>query len=81
MSTLISDDLVRATQMTEQEIKLEIALLLFEKEKLTLGQAADYLEVTRIEFQRELAKRKIPIHYGVEELRRDIEALDKASIS
>ena len=37
MSVLIPDEVVRATRMTETELKLEIALLLFQKEKLTLA--------------------------------------------
>jgi predicted HTH domain antitoxin len=39
MSVVISDDVLAAARMSEDELKLELAVLLFEKEKLTLGQA------------------------------------------
>ncbi len=40
MSLVIPDEIVKATQMSEGELKKEIAVHLFEKERLTLGQAA-----------------------------------------
>jgi len=39
MNIIIPDDILQTTRMTDKEIKQEIALSLFEKEKLTLAQA------------------------------------------
>ena len=78
MSLVISEDELRMTGMTESALRLEIAVLLFRKEKLTLEQASRLASVTRIEFQRVLAGREIPVHYDVEEFQRDVCALKEA---
>jgi predicted HTH domain antitoxin len=40
MSVTIPDEILSATRMSEAELKQEIAVMLFQKEKLTLGQAS-----------------------------------------
>jgi predicted HTH domain antitoxin len=40
MSLVIPDEILQATGMSEAELRQEIAVLLFQKEKLTLGQAS-----------------------------------------
>ena len=40
MSILISDDVLSATRMTEAEMKQEIAVLLFQKEKMVLDSGS-----------------------------------------
>ena len=61
MSVLIPDDVVQAARMTEAEMKQEIAILLFEKEKLTLSQASRFCGLNRSQFQHTLASRDIPV--------------------
>ena len=39
MGVFIPDDILQATRMSGEELKRELAILLFQKEKLTLGQA------------------------------------------
>ncbi len=75
MSVVIPDSIVQATHMSEAELKQEIAVLLFEKEKLTLAQAAELAGMTRLHFQHLLASRSIPIHYDVQDLEDDIKTL------
>jgi predicted HTH domain antitoxin len=77
MSILIPDDVLTTARMTESELKQEIAIMLFQKEKLTLAQASRFAGTHRIAFQHLLASRQIPIHYGVEDLEQDIENLQK----
>ena len=43
-----------------------------------VGQAARMSGKNHIEFQRLLGSRQIPLHYDVEELRKDVETLQKA---
>ena len=40
MSVVISDETLQAARMSASELKQEIAILLFQKNKLTLGQAS-----------------------------------------
>ena len=61
--------------MNEGEMKQEIAVLLFQKEKLTLAQASRFAGMNRIDFQHLLASRQIPVHYGVEDFEQDIKNL------
>ena len=42
MSVLIPDEILQASRLSERELKAEIAVMLFEKEKLTLGQASRF---------------------------------------
>jgi predicted HTH domain antitoxin len=75
MSIVISDDLLAATRMTEAEMRQEIAILLFQKEKFTLAQASRFAGMHRVAFQHVLASRHIPVHYGVGDFEQDIENL------
>jgi predicted HTH domain antitoxin len=75
MSIVIPNELLTATRMTEAEMKQEIAIMLFQKEKLTLGQASQFAAMNRIAFQHLLASRQIPVHYDVEDFEEDIKNL------
>lgn len=57
MSIIISDEILASTRMTEDEMKLEIAIMLFQKDKLTLAQASRIAGMNRIAFQHILASR------------------------
>ncbi len=67
--------LMQATRMTSGELKLELALTLFQQTKLSLGKARELAGMSLPEFQRELGRRKIPIHYGVREFDQDMATL------
>jgi predicted HTH domain antitoxin len=75
MSINIADEILTTTRMTEAEMRQEIAVMLFQKEKLTLAQASRFAGMNRISFQHLLASRQIPVHYGVEDLEQDIQNL------
>ena len=75
MGIVIPDEIFNATHLSENELKQEIALMLFSKDKLTLAQAAKLAEMDRLSFQHLLASRKIPIHYGVDDLEHDLKTL------
>jgi predicted HTH domain antitoxin len=64
-----------AIEMTLQELKLEIAVLLYAKGKLSMGKASRIADMNRILFQKELGKRKVPMNYDEAELERDLETL------
>jgi predicted HTH domain antitoxin len=75
VSVNISDEVLESAHLTEAELKIELALALFQIERLTLGQAARLAELGQLDFQRLLAKRRIPIHYGIEELEHDLRTI------
>ncbi|MBM4049524.1 MAG: UPF0175 family protein [Planctomycetes bacterium] len=77
MSVVIPDEVIQATRMTEQELRQEIAVLLFQKEKLTLAQASRLAGMTRLQFQHLLASRQIPVHYDVQDFAQDLSTLSE----
>jgi predicted HTH domain antitoxin len=75
MPVTISDEVLMAAHLSEPELKQEVALTLFQQERLTLAQASRLAEVGQLAFQALLADRQIPIHYGLDEFREDLRAL------
>ncbi|HMR44112.1 MAG TPA: UPF0175 family protein [Saprospiraceae bacterium] len=71
----IPDAAIRQANFSEDAVKLEIAIVLFREEIFTLGQASEFLGVPQLIFQKELAKRKIPVHYDVEDFHEDLKTL------
>lgn len=63
--------------MSEAELKQELAVLLFQKDKLTLGQASRLACMSQMQFQHLLASRQIPVHYDVTEFEEDLKTLRK----
>ncbi len=77
MSVVIPDEILTITRMSEAEMRQEIAVMLFEREKLTLAQASRFAGMHRVAFQHLLASRQIPVHYGIEDLEQDIQTLQE----
>ncbi|WP_017303833.1 UPF0175 family protein [Spirulina subsalsa] len=75
MSVTIPDDILSASGLSEKELKLEIAILLFQQDKISIGKARKLAELNVLEFQAELAKRNICIHYDLEEFEQDLKTL------
>lgn len=75
MTVVIPDEIVQATRMSAGELKQEIALMLFQQEKLTLGQASRLAAMSRLQFQHLLGSRQIPVHYDVAEFQEDLKTL------
>lgn len=60
--------------MPETELLQELAVLLFQREKLTLEGASKLAKLDQLRFQHLLASREIPIHY-VPEFEEDLRNL------
>ena len=75
MSVLISDEILQAAQMSEKELKRELAVLLFRQKKLGLSKARELAEMPLIEFQRELASRGIAVQDDVVAFQSEVENL------
>ena len=75
MSIVVPDEILTATRMNEAEMRQEIAVMLFQREKLTLAQASRFAGMHRVAFQHLLASRHISVHYGTEDFEQDIQTL------
>lgn len=71
----IPDSVAQSAELTEAELLREIAVLLFQQERITLGKAAQIARMHQFEFQRLLASRDICVHYGLEEYQADLKSL------
>ena len=77
MQLVLEDETLVAARMSAEEIKLELALSLYARERLTLGQAARLAGISQWQFQQTLGARKIPLHYGESELEEDVKQLER----
>lgn len=75
MSLTIPDALLQSARISEVELRQEIAVLLFQRDKLTLSQASRFAQLSQLQFQHLLASRQIPIHYGVADFEGDLQTL------
>ena len=75
MSLVISQEVVKASGLSEAELFKEIVIMLFQQDKIGLGKASELLSINQIKFQRLLAERGIFIHYDVAEFQEDIQHL------
>lgn len=71
----IPTQVMERIHMTPEQLKLEIAVYLYEKKRLTLGQAKRLAGLGQIAFQKELAKRGIYIHYDLGDFQKDLKNL------
>lgn len=74
---VIPDEIIRTTRLTAAELQQELALALFQREKLTLGQASYLAGLNQWQFQQLLASRQIPVHYDVPDFEADLRTLEE----
>lgn len=73
---IISGNILEDIQMSPSELMIDIAVYLYDKEKLTIGQAKKLANLTQIEFQKEISKRGVFIKYDVEDFEKDLQTLN-----
>jgi predicted HTH domain antitoxin len=62
-------------KMQPRDAKLHLAIGAFTAEEVTLGQAAEIAGVSQTEMMKELARRKIPQHYDVDDFEQDLKTV------
>ncbi len=75
MTIEVQDEALRGLALTEPQALVDLAIGLFTERRVTLGRAAAVARLTQLEFQRELSRRGIPLHYDVEDLQADLRTL------
>lgn len=63
MPVTIPDEVLAAAHISESQLKRELALTLFQQERLTLAQASRLAEMNQLNFQALLAER-LPLLYA-----------------
>jgi predicted HTH domain antitoxin len=62
--------------LDKNKMLLEIAIYLFEKDKLTLGKAAEFAGIPKMQMQNEIGGRGINMHYDEEMLENDLKSIE-----
>ena len=63
-------------RLSPKDAALHLGIGLFVTEEATLGQAAQTAGLSQADFLRELGRRRIPIHYGRDELQADLTVVE-----
>lgn len=74
---VVPKEILDKAHLSAEELSIEIATHLYATKRLTMGRARRLANLDLISFQGELAKRNIYIHYDVDDLRQDVETLDR----
>lgn len=75
MQLTLPDEAIRQTGLSEQEFKLEIVAILYQKELVTLRVASAMAEVSELEFCQFLKGKAIQTYYDVDDLEVDLKTL------
>jgi predicted HTH domain antitoxin len=79
MGIIIDDDLLHAARISKPELKLEIAALLYRRERLTLGQAARLAGLSQARMRLALAAQGIAPNYGVNDFAEDLKVVRRTT--
>lgn len=75
MALIIPDEILSKAQLSADELLVDLACYLYDKKRMSMGQARQLASLDQISFQKELAKRSILIHYTEEDLDKDLNNL------
>ena len=73
----IPDGLLKQVHLSEKDIKLELALIFYQRNTFTLGQGSTFAGIHQMEFQKILSDRKINLHYDIDSFRDDLKVLNE----
>lgn len=76
MNIRIDDAVIDKLNLTEDELRFDLAVGLYVNKSVSLGKAAEVAKMDVIRFQRELGKRQIPMNYGVDDFRQDLKTIE-----
>ena len=75
MIITIPDETLLDVKMSANEMLIDVAVYLYDKERLTLGQARKLAGLDILSFQKELAARNVYLKYSAEDLKKDTQNL------
>ena len=74
---VISGEVLEKAEISGSDLLIEIAVYLYGKERLSIGQAKDLAGLDLVSFQKELAKRDVYLHYDINDYYSDLGNLGK----
>jgi predicted HTH domain antitoxin len=76
MQLVIPDNVIQAANLSERNFRIELACWMYQKEFFTLGQGANFSNLSQLEFMKELGNRGIEWNFSVDDLRDDLKNLE-----
>ena len=77
MGLLISDDFLERSELSAEELQVEMACHLYQLQRLSFGYARELSGLNHLQFQQELGKRRIPRHYDVADFEEDLRTIER----
>lgn len=77
MKIEIPDNVLAESNLSEQQLRTELAMYLYQKNILTLESASHFAGVNSYSFQKMLGANKIPMHYTQQDLDEDLRILNE----
>ena len=74
---VIENEILEAAHITENELRIELAIMLYSKGRLSYAQARALSALSRIAFDDLLFEQGVPTDFTVEYLRNDAQTLEK----
>lgn len=76
MTLVIPDEILLEARLSPSELRVELAVYLYEKKRISIGKARKMAGLSLIDFQKALTQRNVYIHYDVKELETDLKNLN-----
>ena len=76
MKLTIPDERLHGLSVSERDVLVDVAIGCYKRRSVSLGRAAAIAGVGSPEFLNELARRRIPLNYDVDDLRQDAATLN-----
>ncbi len=84
MNDVVSLDFPRSVldsaRLTPEELKIELAVLLYQRGRLSIGKARELAGMSLWQFRQLLGSRQIGPHYGMDEYAEDVDALRQVGL-
>ncbi len=74
---VLESDILEAAHISKEEVKIELAILLYRKKRLSYTQARALSGLSRIEFDDLLFAYAVPTDFTVEDLHQDVRTSEK----
>ncbi|MBX2928416.1 MAG: UPF0175 family protein [Saprospiraceae bacterium] len=72
MPIIIADDIIEQTSLSEEQLRIEMAIMLYEARLLNFGKAREFSMLDILSFLELLGQRKIEAPYSDEDFENDL---------
>ena len=73
----IPNDVLKRSNLSESQLRLDLTLFLYQKNIFSLESASKFAEMDSYQFQKKLGEHQIPMHYSVKDFEDDVRTLNE----